>query len=69
MPSTTKNYRWGQAANAPKSCAKGSFRIKKRSTRLLRFCCPKGKWSKRTQSCRVGMRLEAIGQPKKRRSR
>lgn len=66
MPSLTKNYRWSTAGirHAP-TCARGSFRVVRGTGKsrgmLLRFCCPRGKWSPTKKRCRVGMRIEAFG--------
>lgn len=45
---------------SPKSCAKGSFRTITRGKVKLVVCCPKGKWNRRTQRCRVGTRAQSI---------
>jgi|CXWL01.1.fsa_nt_gi hypothetical protein len=57
----TKNYVWTRKRTAAKSCARGSIRTVKQGDTLFRVCCPKGEW--KNGSCRVGMRLQAIGKP------
>ena len=58
----TKRFVWKQER---KSCAKGSFRVKKvGGGAVIRFCCPKGKW--KSGYCHGGMKLQAVGKPKRR---
>ncbi len=73
MPETTKNYRWKPVFSA-KKCDRKSFRnipIRKNGRRgkeyevgfrLLRVCCPRGKW--KGGKCRVGMKLQSIARRK-----
>jgi hypothetical protein len=63
----TKNFR-RERQMSPKACAVGSFRAKKtKSGALLTFCCPKGKWNRKRKRCRVGMKLQSMARPRKRR--
>lgn len=49
-----KSYHWKMLRKRG-SCAKGSIRSKRlKGGKLLRICCPKGKWSKKSSHCRVG---------------
>jgi len=49
-----KRYSW-KLLRRRGSCARGSIRTKKLSGgKLLRICCPKGKWAKGAARCRVG---------------
>ena len=48
----------------PRTCAKGSFRTIKRGKTRIVVCCPRGKWSKRSRRCRVGMRAQSILKPR-----
>lgn len=62
----TKNFTWSRRAKAS-TCAKGSIRTKKGPNGLaLRFCCPKGKLNWNGYECRVGMKLIALGRPRRR---
>ena len=45
---------------SPKACAKGSFRTITRGKLKLVICCPKGKWDKRSQRCRVPRRASTL---------
>ena len=49
---------------SPKKCAKGSFRTKKigRKANIV-VCCPKGKWDRKKELCRVGTRAQSIVRP------
>jgi hypothetical protein len=68
MPTLTKNYRWTRTDDAPKACARTSYRVKRSALGrvLLRFCCPRGKWDAKRKKCRTRIRLEAIGRPRRR---
>lgn len=66
MPTTTKNWKWTERAKAGRVCARGSIRTLKRGKALVRICCPKGKWSKKAQHCRVGTRAVAVAHRRKR---
>lgn len=49
----------------PAKCAKKSFRTIQRRDLKLVVCCPKGKFSR--GACRVGMRVQSILRPRRRR--
>ncbi len=62
----TKNYvRHRQFA--PAKCAKKSFRTIHRGDVKMIVCCPRRKFVR--GACRVGMRVQSILQPRKRRTR
>lgn len=48
---------------SPSRCAKGSFRTIKRGKLRLVICCPKRKWNRRTQRCKVGTMAQSILKP------
>lgn len=65
MPTdTTRNYKWKRKYAG--SCAKTSFRVRrvKGGKVLLRFCCPKGRFSRGV--CKTKVKLQAIGKKKAR---
>ncbi len=50
---------------SPKKCARGSFRMKEiGGGKKLVICCPKGKWNRRRQRCKVGTRAQSILTPR-----
>lgn len=63
----TKNFRRVRRFS-PKRCAPGSFRTKAiaKGGRLV-VCCPKGKWSRKSGRCKVGMRAQSVLTRRKRR--
>lgn len=65
-PKPTKNWKW-KPVKSPKTCDRKSFRILKvgkgARRRLLRVCCPRGKFSRGV--CSVGMKLQSVAQPRR----
>jgi hypothetical protein len=51
---------------SPKSCAPGSFRTKPvgKHGKQIVVCCPAGKWSRRAQRCKVGMKAQSLRTPR-----
>lgn len=48
----------------PSACARGSFRTIKSGKARIVICCPKGKWNKKTQRCRVGTTAQSVLRPR-----
>lgn len=61
MP-TSKGYSHKKLGKSS-SCAAGSFRRVRSGKALVTVCCPKGKWSKSTERCRVGMKAIGLDRP------
>jgi hypothetical protein len=68
MPETTANWKW-KPIKSKASCDRESFRVikvgKGARRKLLRVCCPKGKFNRGV--CSVGMKLQSIAKPRRRR--
>jgi hypothetical protein len=66
MPETTKNWKWEPAGST--ACDRKSYRVlkvgKRGAKRLLRVCCPRGKFKR--GKCRVSMKLVGIARPRRR---
>lgn len=59
-----KRFRW-KRLRVRGFCARGSIRTKKLpGGKLLRICCPKGRWAPRAAHCKVGTVGYEIGRPK-----
>lgn len=66
MPETTKSWKW-KPVRGKGSCDRKSFRVIKvgrgARRRLLRVCCPRGKFKRGV--CSVGMKLQSIASPRR----
>lgn len=60
MPTdVTKHYRW-KRERPVSSCSPASLRVIHSGRGLVRVCCPKGHYNRKTKRCRVGTRAQAI---------
>jgi hypothetical protein len=63
----SKGMKRKRLKNWRRFCAKGSIRTVKSGKAHVLVCCPKGKWKKRSQRCKVGTRVVSIDTPRPKR--
>lgn len=64
MPSEVTKNRRRERQFSPKACAPGSFRMKRSGKAQLVICCPKGKFDREAEMCRVGTRVQSVLRPR-----